>query len=104
MVRNLNVNIQKVIGDIVFLEIVVQEYARFARHAYKGIPKGQHDDANSATRRYLQKGRAATPAMKLHAVQALKLIYIEKGFLDSVECGLCTYVCPSKIELNDIFN
>lgn len=79
---DVNINIQKVIGDIVFLEIVVQEYPRFARHGYKGIPKGQHDDANSAVRRYLQKGRAATPAMKMNAIQALKQIYVEKGFLD----------------------
>ncbi|MGH1337700.1 MAG: outer membrane protein assembly factor BamA [Aureispira sp.] len=79
---DVNINIQKVIGDIVFLEIAVQEYPRFARHGYKGIPKGQHDDANAATKRYLQKGRAATPAMKLHATQAIKEIYVEKGFLD----------------------
>jgi outer membrane protein insertion porin family len=79
---DVNVNIQKIIGDIAFLEIAVKEYPRFARHGYKGIPKGQHEDANTATRRYLQKGRAATPAMKLHAVQALKAVYIEKGFLD----------------------
>lgn len=79
---DVNINIQKKIGDIVFLEIAVKEYPRFARHGYKGIPKGQHDDANAATKRYLQKGRAATPAMKLHAIQALKQIYIEKGFLD----------------------
>ena len=79
---DVNINIQKKIGDIVFLEIMVREYPRFARHGYKGIPKGQHEDANTATKRYLQKGRAATSAMKLHAVQALKEIYIEKGFLD----------------------
>lgn len=81
---DVKINIQKRVGDIIFLEIVVKEYPRFARHAYKGIPKGQHDDANAATRRYLQKGRAATPAMKLHAIQALKQLYIDKGFLDVV--------------------
>ncbi len=79
---DLNVNVQKVVGDIVFLEIVVKEYPRFARHGYVGIPKAQHEDANAATKRYLQKGRAATPAMKLRAVQAIKQIYVEKGFLD----------------------
>lgn len=26
------------------------------------------------------------------------------GLLDCVECGLCTYVCPSKIELDDIIH
>jgi outer membrane protein insertion porin family len=76
------INIQKKVGDIVFLELVVKEYPRFARHGYKGIPKGQHDDANAAVHRYLQKGRAASPAMKQGAINALKELYIEKGFLD----------------------
>jgi outer membrane protein insertion porin family len=76
------INIEKIVGDIVFLEIVVQEYPRFARHGYKGIPKGQHDDANAAVQRYLQKGRAATPAMKQASINALKELYIEKGFLE----------------------
>jgi Na+-transporting NADH:ubiquinone oxidoreductase subunit A len=26
---------------------------------------------------------------------------LEHGLLDCVECGLCSYVCPSKIELFD---
>lgn len=76
------INIKRRVGDIIFLEIAVREYPRFARHGYKGIPKGQHDDANAAVQRYLQKGRAATPAMKQLAVTALKELYIEKGFLD----------------------
>lgn len=76
------INIEKKIGDIVFLQIVVKEYPRFSRHAYKGIPKGQHDDANAAVRRYLHKGRAATPAMKKQAVEALRALYIDKGFFD----------------------
>ncbi len=74
--------IQKVVGDIVFLEIVVKEFPRYSRHGYKGIPKGQHDDLNGATRRYLQKGRAATAVMKMNAVNAIKEVYKEKGFLD----------------------
>jgi outer membrane protein insertion porin family len=76
------INLQKKVGDIIFLEVVVGEYPRFARHGYKGIPKGQHDDANAAVHRYLQKGRAATPAMRFGAINALKELYIEKGFLD----------------------
>ena len=29
--------------------------------------------------------------------------YLELGLLDCVECGLCSYVCPSKIELSRTF-
>jgi len=28
--------------------------------------------------------------------------YLENGLLDCVECGLCSYVCPSKIELTEV--
>lgn len=28
---------------------------------------------------------------------------LSHGLLDCVECGLCTYVCPSKIELSTTF-
>jgi Na+-transporting NADH:ubiquinone oxidoreductase subunit A len=28
--------------------------------------------------------------------------FLAHGLLDCVECRLCTYVCPSKIELADI--
>jgi len=28
--------------------------------------------------------------------------YLEHGLLDCVECGLCSYVCPSKIELSGV--
>ena len=27
--------------------------------------------------------------------------YLQHGLLDCVECGLCSFVCPSKIELTD---
>jgi len=29
--------------------------------------------------------------------------YLQLGLLDCVDCGLCSYVCPSKIELSRIF-
>ena len=29
--------------------------------------------------------------------------YLQLGLLDCVECGLCSYVCPSKIELAQTF-
>lgn len=79
---DVNINIKNIVGDLVFLVINVKEYPRFARHGFVGIPKGQHDDANAAVKRFLQKGRAATQSMKMNAVQALKDVYVEKGFLD----------------------
>lgn len=75
--------VTKTVGEQAFLQISVKEYARFARHGYKGVKKGQHDDLNEAVNRYLVKGKAATPTMKTNAIQAIRSYYIDKGFLDA---------------------
>jgi Na+-transporting NADH:ubiquinone oxidoreductase subunit A len=42
--------------------------------------------------------------MVYKAIQAQEVEeYLELGLLDCVECGLCSYVCPSKIELRQTF-
>jgi Na+-transporting NADH:ubiquinone oxidoreductase subunit A len=44
------------------------------------------------------------PHMAYKAVLAEEVEeYLEHGLLDCVECGLCSYVCPSKIELTRAF-
>lgn len=44
------------------------------------------------------------PQMVYKAIQAQEVEeYLELGLLDCVECGLCSYVCPSKIELRQTF-
>jgi len=44
------------------------------------------------------------PQMVYKAIKAEELEeYLEQGLLDCVECGLCSYVCPSKIELSQTF-
>ena len=44
------------------------------------------------------------PQMVFKAIQAEEVEeYLELGLLDCVECGLCSYVCPSKIELSQTF-
>ncbi|MCH2044257.1 MAG: outer membrane protein assembly factor BamA, partial [Saprospiraceae bacterium] len=79
---DVQVLLKKRVGDLIFLEIAVQEQARFARHGYRGVKKGMHDDLNAVVNRYLMKGKAATQAMKTNASKALKRFFIEKGFLD----------------------
>ena len=44
------------------------------------------------------------PQMIYKAIHAEEVEeYLELGLLDCVECGLCSYVCPSKIELSPTF-
>ena len=80
---DVNIQLSQKIGNKVFLTITVKEQARFARKAYRGVRKGMHDDLNTAVDRYLQRGRAATPAMKQSAVQALQEFFAGKGYLDA---------------------
>ena len=44
---------ERSLGDIVFLEIVVQERPRLSRHSYQGVKKTFHDDLNEEVNKYL---------------------------------------------------
>jgi Na+-transporting NADH:ubiquinone oxidoreductase subunit A len=44
------------------------------------------------------------PQMAYKAILAEEVeAYLAHGLLDCVNCGLCSYVCPSKIELSQTF-
>jgi outer membrane protein insertion porin family len=73
----------RIVGQSVFLDIIIKEYPRFSRHAYRGIKKSVHDDLNNAINPYLTKGRAATETMKMNAIREIKAFYIDKGFPDA---------------------
>jgi len=80
---DVSIDILKIIGDEVSLEIVVKEYPRLSRSGFKGIPKGQHDDLKKELSRYLVKGRVANQAMRQNATTVIKGFYEEKGFPDA---------------------
>lgn len=73
---------EKTIGDIVFLEIVVEERPRLTRHSYKGAKKSQHDDLNDAVNKFLLKGGIVTENVKVNAREAVEDFYVGKGYLD----------------------
>ena len=74
---------EKTIGDIVFLEIVVEERPRLTRHSYKGVKKGYHDDLNDEINKYLLKGGIVTENVKANACEAIEGFFMGKGFLDA---------------------
>ena len=80
---DVHILMNRVVGDAIYLDIVVKEYPRFARHAWRGVKKGMHDDLNDAVNRYLLKGRAATETMKMNAIREVKGFFIDKGFPDA---------------------
>lgn len=80
---NVQVYKEKTIGEIIFLEIVVQERPRLSVHSFKGAKKSRHDDLNDALEDFLIKGGIVTENVKANASNAIKKYYREKGFLDA---------------------
>ena len=73
---------EKVIGDVIFLEIHVTERPRLARHSYKNVKKSRHDELNDEVNRFLLKGGIVTDNIKTNAANAIKDYFQGKGFLD----------------------
>ncbi len=74
---------EKKIGDVIFLEIKVTELPRFARHSFKGVRKGYHDDMNDIVNKYLLKGGIVTENVKTNVCNGLEQFFVEKGYLDA---------------------
>ena len=73
---------EKTIGDVIFLEIEVEERPRLSRHSFKGAKKSNHDDLNDEVNKYLLKGGIVTENVKTNAINAIKGYYKGKGYLD----------------------
>jgi len=74
---------EKTIGDIVFLEILVEERPRLTRHSYQGVKKSKHDDLNDAVNKYLLKGGIVTENVKVNAREAIEDYFVGEGYLDA---------------------
>lgn len=70
-------------GDVVFLEIAVQELPRYTRHSYTGIKKNKHEDLNGVLNRFIQKGAILTENAKVSLINGMEDYYIKKGFLNA---------------------
>ena len=86
---------EKTIGEIVFLEIVVQERPRLSRYSYKGVKKGFHDDLNDEVNKFLLKGGIVTENVKVNASEAVEDFFIGKGFIDA-RCAVKEYPDSSR--------
>ncbi len=73
---------EKTIGDVVFLELVVQERPRLSRFTYNGIKKGHEEKLNEEVGKFLLKGGIVTENIKVNAKEAIEDFYVDKGFLD----------------------
>ncbi len=75
---------EKSVGDIIFLEIAVQERPRYIRHSFKGVKKSRHDDLNGIINRHLLKGNIVTSNAIVNAKNGIRDFFVEKGNLDAV--------------------
>ena len=72
----------KAIGDVIFLEIAVQERPRLSGHSFRNTKKTYHDDLNDGVNKYLQKGGIVTENIKANAAEEIEEYFVEKGYLD----------------------
>jgi len=73
---------EKIIGDVIFLEVHLQERPRLSRHTFRGVRKSYHDDLNDEVNRFLLKGGIVTENIKVNSSEAIQDFFIDKGFLD----------------------
>jgi outer membrane protein insertion porin family len=80
---NVEILQEKLIGDVIFLEIYVTERPRLARHSFKNVKKSLHDDLNDDVNKFLLKGGIVTENIKINAANAVKTYFQGKGYLDA---------------------
>jgi len=74
----------KTVGDVIFLEIVVQERPRLSRYSYENVKKGWHDDLNEEVDKFLLKGGIVTENVKVNAAEAIENYHEGEGYFDAV--------------------
>ena len=80
---NVEITQTKRIGDVIFLNIFVQERPRLSRFSYEGVKKGKHDDLNEIVNAFLLKGGIVTENIKTNAARGIEKFFVDKGFLDT---------------------
>lgn len=80
---DVQVHQEKTIGDVIFLEIIVEERPRLSTYSYTGVKKSLHDNLNEEVDRYLLKGGIVTDNVKVNASEAIEEYFIGKGYLDA---------------------
>ncbi len=74
---------EKVIGDVVFLEIRLEERPRLSRFTYSGVKKVHEEDLNELLKPFLLRGGIVTEATKVNSKTAIEKFFIKKGYLDA---------------------
>lgn len=73
----------RIMGDVVYLQIIVKERPRLASHRFKGVKKSKLDELNEVVNQHLLKGTIVTDHTKTSCRKALKKHFEAKGFSDA---------------------
>lgn len=80
---NVEILQEKTVGDVIFLNIVVQERPRLSSYTYRGVKKSYHDDLNTQINKHILKGGIVTENVKVNAAKEIEKFFADKGFLDA---------------------
>ena len=78
---DISINAQKVVGDKIFLEFVLQERPRLSSFRFTGTRKSEEDDIRDKIK--LIKGKVVTEDLILTTKNIVADYYIDKGFLNT---------------------
>lgn len=80
---NVEIYLERTLGEIAFLKIKVEERPRYARHSYRNIKKRYHDDMNDVVTKFLSKGSIVTANTINNIETGIEEYFAEKGYLDA---------------------
>lgn len=80
---DVQVILERTLGEIAFLRIKLQERPRYARHNYINVKKRYHDDLNEVVEKYLTKGSIVTDNALNNITRGIKEVFAEKAYLDA---------------------
>ncbi len=78
LVSNVEINLVKLVGKDLFIELNITERARLLDFKFIGIKKGERDEIT--TKAALSKDRVLTENMKMSAIEAIEQFYFGKGY------------------------
>ena len=82
IIEDVAINIAKIDGDKVELDIHLRERPRLNKFVFKGIKKGEIETVSEKVK--ANKGKVITDALIKNIQLTIKRIYVEKGFLNTV--------------------
>ena len=80
--KNVEVLKEKTVGDVIFLEIKVEESARLSSYEVRGVKKSKVNNIKALIRQHFLKGGIITQNAKANAKNAIVQYFVEDGYPD----------------------